>query len=305
MCTYEMSNEERDYLSKYSITNFERPSVATDIVVFSIMEEGENNNFRKLAKRALKVLLVKRGSYPYKGCFALPGGFCRPDEDVYKTARRELFEETNVKDVYLKQAGVFGDIGRDPRGWIISNAFLALIDSKKYNLRGGTDAWEAKWFAVNMEAKEIKREICVENKNDSIYIETIYTLIFTNEDSEDGFMVDIKEYKRFENYHEIVSYEILSSGKLGFDHGKIILHALLQLKKDVANDDKIVFDLMPELFTLTDLQSAFEVILNEKLLKANFRRKIADYVIETEKSIEGAGHRPAKLFKRNVEVFYQ
>ncbi len=305
MCTYEMSNEERDYLSKYSITNFERPSVATDIVVFSIMEEGENNNFRKLAKRALKVLLVKRESYPYKGCFALPGGFCRPDEDVYKTARRELFEETNVKDVYLKQAGVFGDIGRDPRGWIISNAFLALIDSKKYNLRGGTDAWEAKWFAVNMEAKEIKREINGENKNDSIYIETIYTLIFTNEDSEDGFMVDIKEYKRFENYHEIVSYEILSSGKLGFDHGKIILHALLQLKKDVANDDKIVFDLMSELFTLTDLQSAFEVILNEKLLKANFRRKIADYVIETEKSIEGAGHRPAKLFKRNVEAFYQ
>ena len=62
---------------------------------------------------------------------------------------------------------------------------------------------------------------------------------------------------------------------------------------------------MPELFTLTQLQTAFEVIRDEELLKANFRRKIADYVTETDKSIEGAGHRPAKLFKRNVEAFYK
>ncbi len=301
MSTYEMSNEEKEYLSKYSIANFERPSVATDIVIFSIMEEGDNNNFRKLAKRALKVLLIKRASYPYRDYYALPGGFCRPNEDVYETARRELFEETNVKDVYLKPAGIFGEIGRDPRGWIISNAFLALLDSKKYSLRAGTDAWEAKWFAINLDIKEIKREA----EKESIYIETIYTMNLSSEDSDDSFTVDIKEHKRFENYHEKVSYEIHDNGRLGFDHGKIILQALLKLRRDVAHDEKVVFDLMPELFTLTGLQSAFEVILDEKLLKANFRRKIADYVIETEKSIEGLGHRPAKLFKRNVEAFYR
>ena len=60
---------------------------------------------------------------------------------------------------------------------------------------------------------------------------------------------------------------------------------------------------MPETFTLTQLQHAFEVILGEKLLTANFRRKMNDYVIETEQIVEGAGHRPAKLFRRNMENF--
>lgn len=102
MKSYKMSQEERDYLKAYDISSFERPSIAVDVVVFSILNDGERDNIRKLQKKRLKVLLIKRASYPYKGCWAMPGGFCVPGEDVIETAKRELFEETNVKDTYLK-----------------------------------------------------------------------------------------------------------------------------------------------------------------------------------------------------------
>ena len=82
------------------------------------------------------------------------------------------------------------------------------------------------------------------------------------------------------------------------------MYSILYLQKTVENDFKMGFDLMPETFTLTQLQNAFELILGKKLLAANFRRKVNDYVIETDQIIEGAGHRPAKLFKRNVKAFY-
>ena len=96
MSLYEMSAKEQEYLAQYDITKFERPSVATDIAIFSIMEEGEHDNYRKLPTKALKLLLIKRATYPYKDLWALPGGFCRPDEDVQETALRELYEETGL-----------------------------------------------------------------------------------------------------------------------------------------------------------------------------------------------------------------
>ena len=111
MNNYKMSSEEKEFLKQYDITQFERPSVATDIAIFSILQEGVNENFRKLPKKSLKLLLIKRANYPYKDCWALPGGFCRSDEDVYKTAKRELFEETNVENAYLQLSGIFGEIG--------------------------------------------------------------------------------------------------------------------------------------------------------------------------------------------------
>lgn len=299
MSLYEMSEKEREYLAQYDITKFDRPSVATDIAIFSIMEEGEHDNYRKLPRKALKLLLIKRATYPYKDLWALPGGFCRPDEDVQQTALRELYEETHVKAAYLQLAGTFGEVGRDPRGWIISNTFLSLVNGEECKPRGGTDAWEAKWFAVELQINDVKKELQGEGAEQI----TEYELRLRHEDSGVLLKALIKEHKQFVNYHERVRYEITDSEGLGFDHAKIILHTLLFLRKNVENDWKVAFDLMPELFTLTQLQNTFELVLDEKLLTANFRRKVNDLVVETEQSIEGTGHRPAKLFKRNVEAF--
>ncbi len=298
---YKISAREQEYLSEYDITGFERPSVAADIAIFSIMEDGEHDNYRKLPQKALKLLLIKRAAYPFKDWWALPGGFCRPDEDVYETAKRELYEETNVSAAYLQLAGTFGEIDRDPRGWIISNTFLSLVNGEACKPRGGSDAWEAKWFSVEVESREIKKAL----QADSVEIETEYDLRLRHEETGIVLGAQVKEYKQFENYHETVRYEILACDSIAFDHAKIILHTLLFLRKSVENDLKLAFDLMPEAFTLTQLQNAFELVLDEKLLTANFRRKINDYVIETEQVLEGTGHRPAKLFKRNVKEFYR
>ncbi|MBQ8822171.1 MAG: NUDIX hydrolase [Lachnospiraceae bacterium] len=298
---YTMSEEEREYLDSYDITAFDRPSVAADIAILSVMDHGERNNFRKLPRKALKLLMIKRATYPYKDCWALPGGFCRPDEDVYETAKRELYEETNVENVYLSHAGIFGEVGRDPRGWIISNTFLALMDGEKAALRADTDAWEAKWFSVGLVCREIKKEA----SGDSAELVNEYELSLEHDLSGLCLSAKVREYKEYRDYHEVVRYEIMESENIAFDHAKIILHVLLSLRKNAETDFKTVFDLMPEMFTLNSLQKAFELVLDKELLTANFRRKIMEYVIETDFVAETGGHRPSKLFKRNVERFYK
>lgn len=306
-----MSPEEQEYLAGYDINAFDRPSVAADMAVFSIMEERsqkspkENrdySNYRKDPLKQLKLLLIRRGSYPYKNTWALPGGFVRKGESVSEAAKRELREETGVEDAYLRPFDIFSEEGRDPRGWIISHAFLALIDGEKYRVHEGSDAWEARWFQIEVKNEEIKRQISANQAQ----IERVYTLQLNCGETDDLSMTAmIRERKSFIQYHETVEYEILERSNLAFDHARIILCAYLALQKEASNDGTIVFDLMPERFTLTELQRAFESVLGKSLLVANFRRKIMDYVLETDDVVEGAGHRPAKLFKRNVERFYR
>lgn len=343
---YRMSKEEKKYLEQYDITRFDRPSIAADVAVFSIMGKQcvsnpvrDAENFRKLPERKLKILLVKRAGYPYRDQWALPGGFCRSNEDVHEAARRELYEETHVKDAYINLCGIYGDVGRDPRGWIISHTFLALLDGEKCDLRAGSDAWEARWFDVELEKKEIARSV----KESYALVENEYVLRLVNTDEGatnlgssglgrggpdraglgrgdldraalvgDGsdweavsLSAVIRERRECVDYHEATRYEIVEHQGFAFDHAKIMTCALLSLRRLAETDGAVVFDLMPEAFTLTQLQKAFETILDQKLTAANFRRKIAPYVIETEQMIEGAGHRPAKLFRRNLEAFFR
>lgn len=302
MNRYTPSPEEKSYLETYDIGLFPRPSVAADMAVFSILGmDGQEENYRKDPRKSLKLLLIRRGSHPYKDCWALPGGFCRPGESVLETARRELLEETGVKDAYLNPFSIFSEPGRDPRGWIVSHAFLALIDGGRYAVRGGTDAWEARWFCISFEKRLLEKEI----RDTSARIICAYDLCLTDEEGKTpAIKAVIREQKDFWNHHETVQYDIVEDGGLAFDHAKIILCACLALRREAGDTGRIVFDLMPDRFTLTGLQRAYETIQGKSLLTANFRRKIAPFVTETEEILEGVGHRPARLFRRNLETFY-
>lgn len=94
----------------------------------------------------MKVLLVERAQEPYKGMWALPGGFMRMDEAIEQTARRELREETNLTNVYLEQFRVYSDVNRDPRERVVTVAFIALVRPEDYEILAGDDASNAMWF---------------------------------------------------------------------------------------------------------------------------------------------------------------
>ncbi len=116
---------------------YPHPAVATDVVIMTVRDEQ------------LQLLLIKRRGRPFKGKWALPGGFIRLDEDLTTAAARELAEETNVSGVFLEQLYTFGAVDRDPRERVISVAYYALVPSDKLQLRPSTDADAVGWFDMN------------------------------------------------------------------------------------------------------------------------------------------------------------
>ncbi|MGI5860627.1 MAG: NUDIX hydrolase [Myxococcales bacterium] len=113
-----------------------RPALTVDCVVFGMDDED------------LKVLLIERGVEPFKGRWALPGGFVQLDESLEDAARRELKEETGLEKVFLEQLYTFGEPGRDPRGRVVSVAYYALVKLADYTVQAATDASGAAWFPV-------------------------------------------------------------------------------------------------------------------------------------------------------------
>ncbi|MBQ5849691.1 MAG: NUDIX hydrolase [Lachnospiraceae bacterium] len=271
-----MSSEEQ-YLSNYSIENYERPSVTTDIVAFAIRSEQEDT-YRHNPKNVLSLLLIKRGEHPFINSWALPGGFLRSDESIEECAFRKVTEETNVTPTALMLFDQFSEPNRDPRGRIISNAFLSIINEDGLKVMGGQDALEVRWFEVTFEKEESGQ----------------YILVLKNEEEVLRAYLEEK-VSRFGKKE----FDIVESGGLAFDHTRMIATALTVLRKNVRDFD-FIFDFLPEKFTLTAVQKVQETITNEAQLPANFRRKISEYVVETEEYITGAGHRPAKLFKRRT-----
>jgi 8-oxo-dGTP diphosphatase len=116
---------------------YPRAALTVDCVVFGFDETD------------LKVLLIERGLAPFKGKWALPGGFVRVDETLDKSARRELAEKTGLKDVFLEQLYTFGTVDRDPRERVVSVAYYALVKLSDHRAKAATDAANAEWFPIS------------------------------------------------------------------------------------------------------------------------------------------------------------
>jgi 8-oxo-dGTP diphosphatase len=223
-------------LKKGSYTyEFPRPTVTVDVVVFGL-DMGLN-------PPTLNVLLIKRGrpGTPFEGHWAIPGGFVDENEDLATAAHRELVEETHAECSYIEQLATFGKPGRDPRGHVISVAYMALVRTDSTTIQGDDDAAEAAWWPVGD----------------------------------------------------------LSKIDLAFDHDEILGVALKRLRSKLRWQP-IGIDLLPETFTLTDLQRVYEVVLGRTLDKRNFRKRVQSYdilVSAQSRRIGAAPGPPPKLWR--------
>lgn len=205
---------------------YARPALTTDCVVFGLDEDD------------LKVLLIQRALAPYKGEWALPGGFVRVGESVDASALRELEEETGLTKIYLEQLYTFGQPDRDPREHVVTVAYYALVNLVEHPPEAATDATNAAWFSL-----------------DDIPV-------------------------------------------LAFDHKKILDCAVERLRGKLRYQP-IGFELLPKKFTLGDLQKLYEQVLEQKLDKRNFRKKVLSLglLIETDEFQQDVAHRAARLYR--------
>ena len=224
---------EKDFLSSYDKDKFEKPSVAVDLLVFTI----ESNR--------LKIVLIERGEHPFLHMPALPGVFVHIDETLDDAAKRGIVEEAGLTDIYFEQLYTWGDVGRDPRMRIISVSYLSLVQFEKLELVAGKRTFSAALYDVD---------------------------------------------------------ELLESNtELAFDHKKIIRYGRERIKNK-AEYSNIAFEFLPEEFTLPQLQTVYEILLGKKLYKANFRRKAASLIEETDKMTSGDAHRPSRLYKQKQQT---
>ncbi|MBP1960910.1 NUDIX hydrolase [Paenibacillus aceris] len=286
---------EREFLEQYRAGDYERPSVAADMVIFTVTN-AEADSYRKLPEKELRILLIRRGGHPFLGKWALPGGFVRPNETTEQAAARELREETGVDDVYLEQLYTFSDIGRDPRTWVMSCSYMALINSDQVQLKAGDDAADAAWFKVTYRLLRERKELIGDG-----YVKTMeYELKLSSEGKE--FTAVVNRTVTAKPTSTSTVYSLVRNEGLAFDHAKLIACAIDRLRGKVNYTD-IALHLMPKFFTLTELQQVYEIILDKELLKAAFRRKVGDLVTETDQYTENAGHRPSRLYRRNLEEY--
>ena len=209
---------------------YPHPSVTTDCVIFGY--DGTK----------LNVLLIERGIEPFKGRWAFPGGFIKMDETALMGAKRELLEETGLKDAYIRQFHTFSEVDRDPRERVITIAYYALVRISE--VKGGDDAARAKWFPLD----------------------------------------------------QIPS--------LAFDHDMILRRATAELRKQI-HFEPIGFELMPEKFTMTQLQHLYEAILDVKFDRRNFYNKMKHLEILTQldETAHNSPRKEAFLFKFNPKKY--
>lgn len=235
-------NEEQ-FLERYDANAFARPSVAVDLVLVGLRD------------RRLTVLLRQREDHPFRGRWALPGGFVGIDEPVDAAAQRVLRDKAGMAAAHLEQLYTFGAVDRDPRTRIITVAYLALLE-------------EAAFAAALRAQPELAPAT----------LDVPWT-------GEAGGPVTALGAEG----------EALP---LAFDHADILALVVLRLRGKLDYSD-VGFALLPELFTLRQLQDVHEAILGTPLNKPAFRRRMLDkgWLAATGAREEGTSYRPAELFR--------
>lgn len=209
-----------EYLEQYDTRQYETPSVTTDILVFQ-----HPKTFTQV-ETGLKLLMIKRRNHPGIGTWALPGGFAEMRENLVDSAKRELMEETNLKDIPLEQMYTWGDYQRDPRCRIITVSFLAFIEEGIKDIKAGDDAKDAAWFDVTYKklGEEVKEKL-----------ETIYKIELKQEEKNIYLLAEVVCIKNKEGLLKEKRFKVIKNNGIAFDHPAFIVQALLYIKHLLGN----------------------------------------------------------------------
>jgi ADP-ribose pyrophosphatase YjhB (NUDIX family) len=246
----------------------------SDLLIFGI-DSRVSNNVRTLPKKYFSILLVKRNKEPFINKWCLPGGYVNNNETSKEASNRILKKETGLTDVYMQQVGIYDAINRDPRGRTISSAYMALIDRTILKQEISS---EAAWFDIEVIEKDNIIKVKLSNQDEII-------------------CYDVKKITIDKKTNEY-EYEVINKSDIAFDHDKIIIKGIMDLRYKVNSTD-IVFNLMPEEFTIGELKQVYSLLLGKELVNSAFRRVIAPKIIETGKMISTGGHRPSMLCRYN------
>lgn len=257
-------------------------TMSSSIVIISVSDE-DVNNYRKNSKKKMSILLIRKQDEPYKGRWSLPFGYLdNKKETLEECARKVLKDEINLSDIYIEQLYTFDNPNRDPQMRTISTSFISLVD--KNRLKNSSNK-NASWFdVINIEEKDSIVTITLSNNNEII-----------------DFKIKKVLREKTTDRYEFIEHE---NKYLAFDDTIVILSGIERLKSKLNYTD-IVFNMMPEYFTLGELQQVYEVILGKKLLDPAFRRIITNKVEKTNKMKTGGGHRPSALFKYKRMNIYE
>jgi 8-oxo-dGTP diphosphatase len=275
-------------------------SNTVDMVIFSAID-SEDKDPRRLPDKVLQILLVNKKkdllvtkeNESQQRKWSLPGGFVNYEESIDEAAVRELKEETNLENVYMEQLYTWGRVYPNLRRRVISTSYMALVDREKFTVKSGEDAEEVRWF--NVFSKVIGT-----NKSpttNGYILEKTFEIIVKNDEITIKDHVVVKttvegHISKTENTY------VENKDGLAFDHAKVIQYALDRMKNKVMYTD-IAFSLMPELFTLTELQKVYEVLYRRELADAYFRKKVKRMLTKTTLLSEGKRFRPSKLYLFN------
>jgi 8-oxo-dGTP diphosphatase len=243
MARRRIEEDEAKFLARYDVSRFPRPSVTVDVALLAV------------GGGKLHTALVRRKEHPFKGAWALPGGFVGMQEPLDEAAARVLRTKAGLEDVYLEQLYTFGAPGRDPRTRVISVAYCALVDARRLDSLGAGGG------ELTVAEVEVPWE------------------------GETGGPVDA-----LGSDHRTLP--------LAFDHAEILGMAVKRVRGKL-DYTPIGFQLLPDRFTLLELQRVHETVLGRPLNKDSFRRRmLASAQLEaTGESQKDVEHRPAELYR--------
>lgn len=262
------SKEEAEFLQRYDTDRYEKPSVTADVVLLTIF------------RNAMHVLLIRRGGFPYRDCWAFPGGFVNMTESVDEAAARELREETGLSGIPVHQFGTFGEVDRDPRMRVISVAYMAFLPAFRLSEFAGEET------EGDPKAKTAVRDARIE----------------AGDDASDAQFFEIRETA--DGLAFIGPRNVLKEEDLAFDHIQILKRALRMLQNRIDYTDDAFAFLDDQNFTIYELQKIVETVKGKPENLTNFRRIFANkylktgLVVETGEKSTRDSRKPAATYRK-------